>query len=129
MRGRRPGRPAGILSVTRHPFLWGTGLWALAHLAVNGDAASILLMAGIALLSFGGMWHIDRRRAAALGSAWGPVALTTSVIPFAAILDKRTRLDGAGIGWWRPALGLLLYAVLLLSHGWLLGVPVLHGVS
>ena len=48
----RPGSHAvGILTITRHPFLWGTALWALSHLLVRGDAASIILMGGILILS------------------------------------------------------------------------------
>ena len=117
------GPPArGIVTLTRHPFLWGTALWALSHLSVRGDLASIVLMGGILVLSLGGMHHIDRRREAALGSAWGPVAMTTSVIPFAAIASGRTRLDWAGIGWWRLLAGLALYAILLYAHGWVIGV-------
>ena len=80
-----PGTAAvGILSITRHPFLWGTGLWALSHLLVNGDVTSMVMMAGIAVLSFGGMVHIDQRREANLGAAWGPMKLTTSLLPFGA---------------------------------------------
>lgn len=118
-----PGSPArGILSITRHPFLWGTALWAVSHLAVRGDAASIILMGGILVLSLGGMAHIDRRREAALGGAWGPVAMTTSRIPFAAVIQGRSEPDWAGIGWWRPAVGLALYAVLMALHSPLIGV-------
>lgn len=118
-----PGSPAvGILSVTRHPFLWATGLWALSHLAVNGDFASIVLMSGIAILSFGGMRHIDLRRESNLGATWGPMKLTTSVVPFAAALAGRTRVDWRGIGWWRPVLGLVVYAALLHLHSGLIGV-------
>ena len=118
------GSPAmGILSVTRHPFLWGTGLWALCHLLVNGDLASFILMGGLAVLSFAGMVHIDSRREAAMGAAWGPMKLTTSLFPFAAILSGRSTLDWRGIGWWRPLLGLVLYAALLHLH------PLAFGVS
>jgi uncharacterized membrane protein len=118
-----PGSPAvGILSITRYPFLWGTGLWALSHLCVNGDVTSIVMMGGIAVLSFAGMHHIDQRREAALGADWGPMKLTTSVLPFAAALAGRTAVDWRGIGWWRPALGLVVYAALLHLHGGLIGV-------
>ena len=55
----------GIVTVTRHPFLWGTGLWAVAHFLANGDEASVILFGGMAILSFGGMAHIDMRRRAA----------------------------------------------------------------
>jgi uncharacterized membrane protein len=118
-----PGAPAvGILTLTRHPFLWGTGLWALSHLLANGDLAAMVMMGGIAILSFGGMAHIDRRREASLGAAWGPMKLTTSVLPFAAVLSGRSKVDWRGIGWWRPALGLVVYAALLHLHRGLIGV-------
>jgi uncharacterized membrane protein len=71
------------------------------------------------------MAHIDKRREAALGSDWGPVAMTTSRLPFKAVLQGRCELDLAGIGWKRLFGGLALYALLLPAHGWLLGVPLL----
>ena len=121
-----PEDPApGILRVTRHPFLWGTALWSLSHLAVNGDAASIVLFAGILVLSLGGMWHIDQRRMRSMGAAWGPIQLTTSAVPFAAMLSGRTRMDWKGLGLWRPVGGLALYAAIMHLHPWLIGVSAL----
>jgi len=111
--------------VTRHPFLWGVTLWAASHIVVNGDVKTLVVMIGLLVLALGGMWHIDRRREAALGAAWGPIALTTSALPFQAILQGRTVLDWAAIGWWRPALALALYLALLALHETLFGVSVL----
>ncbi len=126
--GAAPGTAAqGIISITRHPFLWGTTLWALSHLSVNGEAASMILMGGILTLSLGGMRHIDLRRETALGARWGPVKLTTSVLPFGAILTRRTRADWAGIGWWRPVVAVLVYAALLHGHTQFIGVSPLPG--
>ena len=105
--------------------LWGIGLWAVAHLFANGDEASVILFGGMAVLAFGGMAHIDYRRRAALGAAWGPVALTTSVVPFAAALQGRTKIDWAGIGLPRVAAGIGLYVALILTHGWVIGVDIL----
>ncbi len=123
-----PAHPAcGVISITRHPFLWGVALWALAHLTVTADLASMVLMGGMLVLSLGGMAHIDARREATLGAAWGPVKLTTGVVPFAAIASGRGKLDWQGIGWWRPAAALVLYAVLLRAHEWIFGVTALPG--
>jgi uncharacterized membrane protein len=115
----------GILRITRHPFLWGMALWALAHMLVNGDAASLVLMGGILLLSLGGMRHIDQRREASLGAAWGPIALTTSLVPFAALAQHRTTMDWKGIGLWRPTAALVLYVVFLQLHELVIGVSAL----
>ena len=115
----------GILRITRHPFLWGVALWAASHLLVNGDLASITVFGGLLVLCLGGMRHIDMKREASMGAAWGPIKLTTSVVPFAALLAGRTRMDWAGIGWWRPLAGIALYVVLLYGHPWLVGVRAL----
>jgi uncharacterized membrane protein len=112
----------GILTITRHPFLWGTGLWALGHLAVRGDASSMILFGAVAVLSFVGMPLLDAKMRRKTGSAWGPVAMTTSVIPFVAILQGRTRLDLAGIGWMRLGAGVLVWIVLYATHPYYAGV-------
>jgi len=118
----------GIVTVTRHPALWGIALWSVVHLLANGDAASLILFGGMAILCFGGMAHIDQRRRIALGAAWGPVALTTSVTPFLAAMQGRTSVDWAGIGAWRVVGGLALYAALILTHKWAIGVDPLGRV-
>ena len=115
-------RTRGILTITRHPTMWGIALWALAHIAPNGDAASLLLFGGFALLAFGGMLHIDYRRQQTMGSGWGPMALTTSLVPFLAAAQGRTRIDWKGIGLARVAGAVALYAALVASHEWLFGV-------
>ncbi|MDF1793629.1 MAG: NnrU family protein [Thalassobaculaceae bacterium] len=117
-----PSAVKGILTVTRHPFLWGTGLWSIGHLAANGDLASVLLFGGMAVLSFAGMPALDAKIRRKVDSAWGPVAMTTSILPFLAIIQGRNRLDLGGISWWRPALGLLLWAVLYGAHPYYAGV-------
>lgn len=111
----------GILKVTRHPIMWAIALWALSHVAANGDKASAIFFGGLAALAFLGMPLMDHRRAETLGAAWGPFALTTSAIPFAAAIQGRAKPRLAEIGWWRIALGLGLYAAALAAHGPLIG--------
>jgi uncharacterized membrane protein len=121
---REPDAVSGIVTITRHPFLWGIALWAAGHIVANGDAASVVLFGAMLVLALGGMAHIDHRRRATLGSDWGPIALTTSVIPFLAAIQGRRRIDWAGIGWARPAAGLAFYAFLAITHGWTIGITV-----
>ncbi len=115
----------GILRVTRHPFLWAAVLWAVSHLIAKGDVATLVMCGGIIVLCIGGMRHIDMRREASLGSAWGPIALTTSLFPFAALATGRTKMDWAGLGAWRVVAGLAAYVVFLYLHELLFGVAVL----
>jgi len=47
------GRAGGRLSARfRHPMLWGLVIWAVAHLLVNGDLASVFLFGGL------GVWAL-----------------------------------------------------------------------
>ena len=117
-----PNAVRGVLTVTRHPFLNAVGLWALAHLAANGDLASVLLFGGMALLAYAGMPALDAKMQRRVASAWGPVALTTSCVPFLAAAQGRVRIDWRGIALWRPALGLVLWAALYALHPYFAGV-------
>ncbi len=114
----------GIVTITRHPFLWGVTLWSAGHILANGNLASLILFGGLALLALGGMAHIDYRRRVALGSDWGPVAMTTSAIPFLAAIQGRHDIDWRGIGWVRVVAGLVVYVLLIVLHPWLSGVTI-----
>jgi uncharacterized membrane protein len=122
--GELPDPVPGIMRVTRHPFLWGVALWALAHIPANGDLASVLLFGGMAVLAVGGMPSIDAKAQRRLGAAWGPIAMGSSILPFAAILAGRARFDFPGIGWARIMGGVALYVALLLAHPFMTGKPV-----
>ena len=125
--GQRPDPDAaapvtGIIRVTRHPFMWGVGLWALLHLAANGDAASVIMFGTIAVLALAGTALIDRRRTRENAPGWGVFLQATSNLPFAAIVERRQRLNPGEIGLWRLALALALYVALFWLHPRLFGV-------
>jgi uncharacterized membrane protein len=121
----RPDVIKGMLRITRHPFLWGVAIWAAGHLLVNGRTASILLFGSLLALALFGTASIDAKRRRALGSKWDAFAAQTSNIPFAAIAQGRQRLSLGEIGWWRLALGVVVWAVLLWAHPYLFGVRAL----
>jgi uncharacterized membrane protein len=119
----RPDVIKGMLRITRHPFLWGVAIWAAGHLLVNGDRASIVLFGTMLGLAVFGTASIDAKRKRALGATWDAFAAQTSNAPFGAILGGRQALKLGEIGWWRIALGVAVWATLLLAH------PILFGVA
>ena len=119
LRGAPTGR--GILRVTRHPVLLATGLWALAHLLARGDAALLVFFGAFVVLVVVGIALQERRKRATLGADWTAFAAATSVMPFAAILAGRNRLQPGEIGWLRLVAALALYAALIAFHPWLFG--------
>jgi uncharacterized membrane protein len=124
--GQRPdpdGTPAtGVIRITRHPFMWGIALWALLHLAANGDVASVLFFGSLAALALVGTFLIDARRTRENAPGWGVFLQATSNLPFVAILERRQKLVAGEIGLWRVALALAAYVVLFWLHPWLFGV-------
>jgi len=111
--------PQGILRITRHPMLWSFFLWGLAHIAANGDIASLLLFAGVTSLAFFGMLHIDSRRRVTLGDAWKPFAEKTPLVPFSkGNVGKAFR----EIGPTRFAVALVLFGAFLHFHKVIIGV-------
>jgi uncharacterized membrane protein len=58
-------RARGVLRITRHPFIMGTALWALAHLPSNGHATDVVFFGGFVVFAVVGAWHQDARKLAA----------------------------------------------------------------
>ena len=119
LKAKEPAR--GILRITRHPLMWGFALWALSHIVARGDAAAVVFFGTFAVLAVSGAWLIDRRKALAHGEEWRRFAAVTSNVPFGAIGGGRNYFEPAEIGWWKVALALVLYALLLVFHHRLFG--------
>ncbi len=121
----RPFRPAtpGAVAFTRHPILWGLGLWGLAHVPANGHAVGLMLFGSLGAFALIGMGAVESRRRAALGEdQWQALAGPTSLLPFVAILRGRVRWPTDPVSLIGGGLGLLLAALLLGGgHLWLFG--------
>ena len=115
-----PEKP-GAVAITRHPLLWGLGLWGLAHVPANGDLAAVLMFGGLGSFGFIGMWAVENRKRKVLGEEqWQKLAGPTSVIPFAALLSGRARWPTDRRTLTGGAVGLAVVAWLLLGgHFWL----------
>lgn len=116
---------AGIFAITRHPLMWGIALWAVLHLINRPDMASLLFFGALGILAVAGSRHQEQRKSEELGAAWAAFEKQTSFVPFAGIIDGRTRLSLADIGGWRIAAATALWAVMLYAHGHIIGVPAL----
>lgn len=116
---------SGIIRITRHPFLWGVGLWAVVHLTMNGDLASLVLFGSLLLLALGGTASIDAKRRRRFGERWRTFASSTSNVPFGAIAAGRNQLAPAlrEIGLVKPIIAVAVYALLFALHGRVIGVP------
>lgn len=95
-------RPSRIHQLLRHPQLTGVGLWAVAHLLLNGDNRSLVLFAGMAVWALLEMFAINRR-----DGAW--------------IKPNVTSLSADVINLVITA---IVVAVLVYVHPWIAGVPV-----
>jgi len=128
----------GILKVTRHPVLWGIGLWALAHMAANGDIAALIFFGSFAFLALFGTTQIETKRRAREPEGFARFEEVTSNVPLLALLSTKKRnfwknaygIDPlktvwSEIGLWRVAAALALYVTLVVVHPWLTGVSVL----
>ena len=99
--GNSKGRARSLL---RHPQLTAVIVWAVAHLLVNGDVASLVLFGGIALWAVANMALINARDGAWVRPEPGP-------------LKGDLRL---------AIIALVLYGVIAAIHTWL-GYPVFPG--
>jgi uncharacterized membrane protein len=114
--GQDAARIDGILRVTRHPFLMGTALWAAFHLVAMGTLAATIFFATFLILAVFGTHAIDRKAEHRRPSAWPQIAAETSVIPFAAIAEKRNRFLTPEIGDWRMTVAAVVFGLFLTFH-------------
>ena len=90
------GIPSPVRTRIRHPQLIGTKTWAVAHLLVNGDLASVVLFGGILAWAVVAMVGINRRD----GAEW-----------------ERPPVRSAARGWTLHVIGtLVVFGVIAVLH-------------
>lgn len=114
----------GILAVTRHPVMWGLGLWSLAHLAVVAEVAEALRYAAFAALALLFLPRIEAKQRKKWGAAaWADFATRSSNVPFVAMAQGRAQLRWREIGSLRLVVTAALIAIALWLHPKIAGVP------
>jgi uncharacterized membrane protein len=117
----RPNAAQGVFAITRHPLMWGIAIWAFAHLLTEGTLRAALFFGALVLVALPGAWLQERRKRKELGAGWADFEARTSFLPFAALLSGRTRLSMKEFGWWRLAIAIAGFAVILHFHAALFG--------
>lgn len=92
-----------LRSIMRHPMLTAVKTWAVAHLLVNGDLASVILFGGILAWAVVDVIFINRMQPAWERPAPGPVRndilyLAVILVVFAAIVWVHTWLGYPPVG-------------------------------
>lgn len=111
-----------VARITRHPMLWAVALWAVGHLAANGDQASVALFGAFLVYSAIAMPLSDAKHRALKPAKWADSAAHTSVMPFAALVAGRARARTGDFGIVKIGVGLALFALTLWGHAWVAGV-------
>ncbi len=100
------GRARGVVAAKiRHPMLLGVIVWAVSHLLVNGDVASLVLFGGLGLWAVIEMAVINRAQGPWVRPAKGPLLNDAKVAVLAIILYAAI----VGVHYW---LGYSVLAIL-----------------
>ena len=105
---------SGIIRISRHPQAIGQILWCLTHALWIGSSFMLVTCIGLIGHHLFAVWHGDRRLKARFGDAFDELKASTSILPFAAVLDGRQQLQwqeflrpaqlgivvAVGVFWW-----------------------------
>lgn len=107
--------PKGVFRVTRHPMMWGIGLWALSHMVLFWSTRTMITAFAMGVLALVGSKLQDGKKAALMGAAWGEWSSRTSYWP---------RLGQVfSVGAVPLVAGTVLWLVASWIHLWHAGIP------
>jgi uncharacterized membrane protein len=73
--------PRGVFLVTRHPMMWGIGLWAISHLVLFWSTRTMITAFAIGVLALVGARFQDAKKELLMGDAWAEWESKTSYWP------------------------------------------------
>ena len=107
--------PRGVFKVTRHPMMWGIGLWALSHIVLFWSLRTTITALAMGILALVGARLQDRKKEVLMGDAWAAWESKTSYWP------RLGALFSVGALPW--TLGLILFVFLSWLHMPMGGIP------
>lgn len=73
--------PKGVFRVTRHPMMWGIGLWAASHMILFWSTRTMVTALAMGILALVGAKLQDAKKEALMGDAWAEWESKTSYWP------------------------------------------------
>lgn len=74
-------KPKGVFTITRHPMMWGFGLWALSHIVLFWSTRTMITAFAMGFLALVGADMQDRKKRELMGEAWAEWESHTSYWP------------------------------------------------
>ncbi|MEO0688807.1 MAG: NnrU family protein [Pseudomonadota bacterium] len=74
-------KPKGVFTITRHPMMWGFGLWALSHIVLFWSTRTMITAFAMGFLALVGAHMQDRKKRELMGEAWAEWESHTSYWP------------------------------------------------
>lgn len=107
--------PRGVFTVTRHPMMWGIGLWALSHIVLWWSIRTLIVALAMGILALVGARMQDAKKEVLMGDAWAEWESKTSYWPrWGKLLSVGPVPLGVGLALWLGASWL---------HLWQAGIP------
>lgn len=107
--------PRGVFLVTRHPMMWGIGLWALSHMVLFWSTRTMITALAMGILALVGARLQDRKKETLMGDAWNAWESRTSYWPRVS--------QFARVGAVPLILGTALWLAASWLHLWRAGIP------
>jgi len=117
--------PRGVLRITRHPMNVGLALFGCAHLAANGALGDVAFFGSFFVVGLLGACHQDRRFAREASEKMQVFRAQTSVLPFAAVLRRKTKLELSELSLPLVIVATAVWAALAFFHGRFFGAGLL----
>lgn len=107
--------PKSALRVTRHPMMWGIGLWAISHMVLFWSTRTMVTALAMGILALVGAKFQDAKKEALMGESWASWERKTSYWP------RLSQFFSVGAV---PLLaGTALWIVGMWVHLWRAGIP------
>jgi len=122
--GMRPAamKPRGVLRITRHPMFMAFACFGLAHMIANGSLGDLFFFGSLFVVGFFGAYHQDKRKVREKGRDFETFQEQTSILPFAAAIQGKTRLEWAELSKVFLFVAGAAYVVIIFLHQRLFGI-------